>query len=620
MSEDISPELIKKTQNSLAKYVKESLLNEKYLRKPPFKYLQDIIKNVIKETGFLKDVFAQDELVDYGKDKERKIAFLKKLIGAVHETTGDTISARPNKIIAGLDVPKTLELLQELGKAINLKENGVKKTSLPKRDESKEKKKRDTSATKEPVKKPKSKPDAVKSDENVKEKTKKKVKPDSKESDTKERKKREKPERDSSKDAKKAEEKKKEKKSSAEGHQEKKSKDPSLSKQSSLDENKENSSSRKGSGQKLKSPKEPKEEKLENIPEGNISNDDELVPSRKNSEVNEEEEPKENLQTESKDNVEKDKVESKDKLQTDGTTRKDDESAPKTAKERKTSSRKSSAKPKLEKVEKPEKASEKPKEVEVPLLGAPDSPVTVPKLERPKTARKAPPSARTGAPKPRDRGEVQNDLNVSSSDLEPKLVPVIIETDNKDDDKENLVVLETQPLSMDNDIQSGIIMPDMEDENLGENEGVLVAQILETKKELDESKQLWAPSTNKVEIEWEGGKKQKREAVIKEVNKMKEGIQQLTRATNPLGKLFDFLQEDVDSMQRELKLWMDTNANYSKQLKDEQRLSESSLETYKRQLAELDSLIEQEQEAVRNLKATILSNDKKIINIVTRVP
>ena len=51
------------------------------------------------------------------------------------------------------------------------------------------------------------------------------------------------------------------------------------------------------------------------------------------------------------------------------------------------------------------------------------------------------------------------------------------------------------------------------------------------------------------------GRKRDREGTQREVNKLRESIQTLTRSANPLGKLMDFLQEDVDAMQRELENW-----------------------------------------------------------------
>ena len=44
-------------------------------------------------------------------------------------------------------------------------------------------------------------------------------------------------------------------------------------------------------------------------------------------------------------------------------------------------------------------------------------------------------------------------------------------------------------------------------------------------------------------------RRRERDATQREVDKLRASIQTLTRSANPLGKLMDFLQEDVDSMQ-----------------------------------------------------------------------
>lgn len=43
---DVSPAVIKKTQDILGKYVKKPQLSEKLLRKPPFRFLHDVINAV----------------------------------------------------------------------------------------------------------------------------------------------------------------------------------------------------------------------------------------------------------------------------------------------------------------------------------------------------------------------------------------------------------------------------------------------------------------------------------------------------------------------------------------------------------------------------------------------
>lgn len=48
MEDGLSIEIIKATQTSLGKYVKRPPLSEKLLKKPPFRFLHDIITNVSK--------------------------------------------------------------------------------------------------------------------------------------------------------------------------------------------------------------------------------------------------------------------------------------------------------------------------------------------------------------------------------------------------------------------------------------------------------------------------------------------------------------------------------------------------------------------------------------------
>lgn len=84
MSDDVSAEIIKNTQKALGKYVKKPQLTEKLLKKPPFKFLHDVITTVIKETGFLKGLYNEVEMQsDNVKEKDMKIAYLTKLIEAV---------------------------------------------------------------------------------------------------------------------------------------------------------------------------------------------------------------------------------------------------------------------------------------------------------------------------------------------------------------------------------------------------------------------------------------------------------------------------------------------------------------------------------------------------------
>lgn len=52
---------------------------------------------------------------------------------------------------------------------------------------------------------------------------------------------------------------------------------------------------------------------------------------------------------------------------------------------------------------------------------------------------------------------------------------------------------------------------------------------------------------------------------------LRESIQKLTRSVNPLGKLMDFIQEDIDSMERELASWQQIYTQSMVELNKERR-------------------------------------------------
>ncbi|CAG0889732.1 unnamed protein product [Darwinula stevensoni] len=114
------PKVIKRTQESLGKFVKKPPLTEKLLKKPPFRFLHDVIHAVIRETGFLDGLFTEHELDSNNvKDKDSKVAFLEKVINAVLMVTGEPLAVKPSKVVAGHEPEKTNEFLQAIAKALN---------------------------------------------------------------------------------------------------------------------------------------------------------------------------------------------------------------------------------------------------------------------------------------------------------------------------------------------------------------------------------------------------------------------------------------------------------------------------------------------------------------------
>ncbi|KAI4468474.1 traf3-interacting protein 1 [Holotrichia oblita] len=122
MSEDVKLEVIEKTQKVLGKHISKPVLSEKLLRKPPFRFLHDVVTAVIKDTGFLKGMYTESELIsDNVKERDLKIAFLTKLIDAIKILTEIELKVKPTKIIAGLEPSETNKLLQAIGYALDKK-------------------------------------------------------------------------------------------------------------------------------------------------------------------------------------------------------------------------------------------------------------------------------------------------------------------------------------------------------------------------------------------------------------------------------------------------------------------------------------------------------------------
>lgn len=53
---------IEETQRVLGALIKKPKLIDKVLSKPPFRFIHDVVKNVISETGYLDGVYSEEEL------------------------------------------------------------------------------------------------------------------------------------------------------------------------------------------------------------------------------------------------------------------------------------------------------------------------------------------------------------------------------------------------------------------------------------------------------------------------------------------------------------------------------------------------------------------------------
>merc|ERR1712039_515873 len=103
------------TQETLGKLISKPKMTEKYLKKPPFRFLHDILMEVTRATGFAQGLYTAEES-DAAQlaDKTAKVEFLNKAISVTCFALGETIDVSANKIVAGLEPEKTNAWLQKL--------------------------------------------------------------------------------------------------------------------------------------------------------------------------------------------------------------------------------------------------------------------------------------------------------------------------------------------------------------------------------------------------------------------------------------------------------------------------------------------------------------------------
>ena len=116
---------IGETQRQLGALIKKPKLAGKLLKRPPLRYIRDIVVNVQKATGFPEGLFTSDVLQADSKaikawTKQFKIDFLSRLHKGVEAALGESIDFRAEMAASGQEPEKTNQVLQGLAKAATL--------------------------------------------------------------------------------------------------------------------------------------------------------------------------------------------------------------------------------------------------------------------------------------------------------------------------------------------------------------------------------------------------------------------------------------------------------------------------------------------------------------------
>ncbi|XP_074045935.1 TRAF3-interacting protein 1 isoform X6 [Macrotis lagotis] len=621
--------VVKRTQDALGKVIKKPPLTEKLLSKPPFRYLHDIITEVIRMTGFMKGLYSDSELKsDNVKEKDAKINFLQKTIDVVIMVSGEPLTVKPARIVAGHEPERTNELLQAIGKCCLNKlssEEAVKRVLAGEKGDAKGKSPQ-TSKTQELENKEEEpripKEDRKNSeveDRNTNQDPKQKEEAKDEESKPKEKDK----EREKNKDADREKHKDADPDKVRDGERDKNKSKAKQEREREKSRDKDRSNKdREGEREKEKEKKNDGAKDKERLKEKERERDRDKGKDKDKEKRKERTKDGEHSREHEKEKVrEQEKAEKKASVTVENLSKKFSDSSLKDTKvemdkEIELANRVSKSltakgsrwrsKNSAEEGEGGLVTQEKPvmpENTEMPSELAAGIPQR--RISRPGSARPAP---------PRIKRQESAEVLVPERTGSGKMVSnVIIDSQNSDDEEDSQFVVEAAPQLSEMPEMDTALAVELEED---EKHGGLVKKILETKKDYEKLQQS-PKSTEKdrphlLEAAW----KKEKDIVSKEIEKLRTSIQTLCRSALPLGKIMDYIQEDMDAMQNELQLWHAENKQHAEALQKEQSITDCAVEPLKAELVELEQLIKDQQDKICAVKANILKNEEKIQKMI----
>ncbi|KAA0197054.1 TRAF3-interacting protein 1 [Fasciolopsis buskii] len=592
---DVDPRIIKRTQDTLGKIIRKPTLTDKLLSRPPFRFLHDIFTAVsvllhlartykliqfIKATGLMKGLFTPEELIaDNVKEKESKLAFLQKVVDYLSVVHDRVIPVRIMSIIAGKEPEKTNELLCFLAEAVN---KGVDNDECVRRALQNGGK---VAGKKQKSRSPEIGP-AV-----AKEKSRGEVK---------------------------------DKPNETQGDRE------SVHKREDVEE-------------KVKRHRKTEKEKL----------DDKAKRSATRQKTTED--ATEQAVWEKKEDDAKQKQEKWEAEKMTPDKRNESGCQSRVGPDRQSRGNSRCGSTGQEKMHEDETAKT--------IIPMSDSPVQPAKLVRPPSAKGSrvrkeetlvtqsvghsipedhksseTVEARLAPPRPRKSMEPGLDEPQPMSGVPgPRTTGLIIpETQQESDDDDDAQFVIEETVGGD----TGLMVsesPTTQDQPSQEH-GSLVNKMLQSKREL-EGGSLISHSSRDTQVSIclinsyrlfsskrsqalgnvdELTRQRERAQIEKEVAKLSATLQLLSKSAMPLGKLMDYVQEDLDSMQQEYERWTNENQVLKVRLREEESRTQAAIEPLKAQLYELQNYAVEQRKAISTFKAKILSNQDRIQDLLTK--
>ncbi|KAL5109207.1 TRAF3-interacting protein 1 [Taenia crassiceps] len=151
-------------------------------------------------------------------------------------------------------------------------------------------------------------------------------------------------------------------------------------------------------------------------------------------------------------------------------------------------------------------------------------------------------------------------------------------------------------------------------EDVGQERGGLVTKLLRSKMELGGEGTLHTNTSKQSNmiIVNEAARKRDREAIEREMERLCQLLQNLTRAALPLGKLIDLMQEDFESIQTEYREWKAEDERRQQEIRKIESQTDPRLGELQDELTQLEQKQLEYRRAIISVKASILNNDHTI--------
>lgn len=587
-------EWIAATQEGLGKLIAKPKMTEKYLKKPPFRFLHDIIMEVQRTTNFGNGLFTPEESdAQSMSDKSAKVDFLNKAISVVSFALGEKIDVSANKIVAGLEADKTNLWLQKLHiaatTAVDKSEEAVQRVlsgetvAAPKKKKPKEE---------EPSEKP---PETTGGGE------------DGQTAAADEEAKKEEDKRRRAERKKREEEKKR--RAEEEAAAANNAPAPETAVPAHSDEDAEAERKKKKEEERARRHEEKKRQKAEEEERARQQAEAEALQQQQQQAAQEaqlqQQQYEQQLQMQQQAEDEQRRLlaaQQQQQLMPEEPPQDIMQSAP------------GSANQGTRPVQEPVSAEEMQAMMAQQQMGGGEDVAGMQpgKVERPRTAGRKPPKVTS---------------KVKTSTDEPGVTqaappPNIIAEGQKDDDDEDMFEDQQAPGLM--------AMPGIKADS-SEPHGKLVADILNEKQRAEEKERLRKeeedtreevedPSQKGIKM---GKLRRKKDQVgsYTEIDtvKLSEQIQQLCQAANPLGKSIDLVHQDIANMGKELDQWKNEYREASELYQQQLKLTDEQLQPLYQKIAELDDKIAEQKTKIRNSRSRISKSDLKIQGLLESV-